>query len=192
VLPFLVDKSISLSTSIPRHGVFRTAGKGAEVHADVEEVHREVKQEVDQDVKQDVEEYMQQHITGVLCKGRADGGIWGGAQGEAQEKESKVKKKRFFETVNKAGARNVAGRAYASTTAKETRASSAAGRASASTIAKEARAINAAPGRASQLNVALQVEHLRTQSRKAPRRKCKLATATHGHAAVTEQLLAVR
>jgi hypothetical protein len=60
----------------------------------VEEVQQEVKQEVEEDVKQEVEEDMQQQITSVLCKGRADGEIRGGAGGEAQEKAYKVKTRR--------------------------------------------------------------------------------------------------
>jgi len=39
----------------------------------------EVQKEVEEDVKQEVEEEMQQDITVVLCKGRADAGIRGGA-----------------------------------------------------------------------------------------------------------------
>ncbi len=66
----------------------------SEAHVEVEKVEEDVKQEVEDDVKLEVEEDMQQHITSVLCKGRADGGIWGEAGGEAQEKECKVKKNR--------------------------------------------------------------------------------------------------
>ncbi len=61
------------------------AVEGSEVHVKLEEVQEEVTQEV--------EDVMQQHITSMVCKGRVDGGIWGGAEGEAQENACKVKKK---------------------------------------------------------------------------------------------------
>jgi hypothetical protein len=68
--------------------------EGSEVHVEVEEVQQEVKPEVEEDVKQEAEKDMQQQITSVLCKGRADGEIRGGAGGEAQEKAYQVKKRR--------------------------------------------------------------------------------------------------
>ena len=71
----------SASTGFPAQ-----QAEGSKVHVEVEDVEEDVKQEVEGD--------MQQHITNVLCKGRADGGIWGGAGGEAQEKACKVKQKR--------------------------------------------------------------------------------------------------
>ena len=71
----------SASTAFPAQ-----QAEGSEAHVEVEKV--------EEDVKQQVEEDMQQHITSVLCKGRTDGGIWGGTGGETQEKECKVKKNR--------------------------------------------------------------------------------------------------
>ena len=53
---------------------------------EVEGVQQAVKQVEEEDVKRGVDEDMQQHITNVLCKCHADGGIWGGAGGEAQDK----------------------------------------------------------------------------------------------------------
>jgi hypothetical protein len=80
----------SASTGFPAQ-----QAEGCEAQVKVEEeVQQEVRQVVEEDVKQEVDEDMQQHIISVLCKGRADGGISGGAGGEAQEKACNVNKKR--------------------------------------------------------------------------------------------------
>jgi hypothetical protein len=97
-IPIYASRQPSHSTPRPFPSAFAgfpaQQAEGSEVQAEVEEVQQEVKQVVEEDVKQEVDEDMQQHIISVLCKGRADGGIWGGAGGEAQEKACNVNKKR--------------------------------------------------------------------------------------------------